>query len=29
VQRSETTRRYSLPTDKDKADALNLLTTDR
>jgi hypothetical protein len=27
--RLETTRRYSLPTDKDKADALNLLTTDR
>jgi site-specific recombinase XerD len=27
--RLETTRRYSLPTDKDKADALNLITTDR
>jgi hypothetical protein len=27
--RLETTRRYSLPTDKDKADALNLITIDR
>ena len=27
--RLETTRRYSLPTEKDKADALNLITIDR
>jgi len=27
--RLETTRRYSLPTEKDTADALKLITTDR
>ena len=27
--RLKTTRRYSLPSEKDKADALNLITVDR